>query len=117
MRLANKVVLVTGGNSGIGRSIVRRAVKEGAKVAIVGRDAAKGGDTLTEMKAEGADAAFFQEDLGLENKARDTVEDVARRFGRLDVVVNCAGAGARRSGVLPDDPPGERLRKLMRPNL
>jgi NAD(P)-dependent dehydrogenase (short-subunit alcohol dehydrogenase family) len=117
MRLANKVVLVTGGNSGIGRGIVRRAAQEGARVGFVGRDAGKGADTLGEMKSLGADAAFFQADLGIEAVARGMVDAVVRRFERLDVVVNCAGAGARRSGVLPEDPPGERLRKLMRPNL
>src|SRR5215472_14064513 len=55
MRLANKVVLVTGGNSGIGRGIVRRAAQEGARVGFVGRDAGKGADTLGEMKSLGAD--------------------------------------------------------------
>ena len=117
MRFKDKVALVTGGNSGIGRAIVRRFVKEGARVAIIGRDKAKGEDTLAEMKSLGADAAFFRVDLGDEAPAREMVADVAKRFGRIDVVVNNAGAGARRSGVRREDAPGERMRKLMRPNL
>jgi NAD(P)-dependent dehydrogenase (short-subunit alcohol dehydrogenase family) len=117
MRFKNKVALVTGGNSGIGRGIVRRFVTEGARVAIVGRDEAKGRDTLAEMRALGGDVEFYQADLGSEAAARDMVEAVARRFGRIDILVNNAGAGARRSGVRQEDPPGERLRKLMRSNL
>jgi NAD(P)-dependent dehydrogenase (short-subunit alcohol dehydrogenase family) len=117
MRLRNKVVLVTGGNSGIGRGIVRRAVKEGARVAIGGRDPAKGADTLAEMRALGADAEFFPADLGSEAAGREVVAAVVQRFGRLDVVVNNAGGGARRAGVLAEDGPGERLGKVMRMNL
>jgi len=45
------------------------------------------------------------------------IEAVAKRFGHLDVVVNNAGGGARRAGVLPQDAPGERLRKVMASNL
>jgi NAD(P)-dependent dehydrogenase (short-subunit alcohol dehydrogenase family) len=117
MRLQDKVVLVTGGNSGIGRGIARRAAAEGARLAIVGRDPAKGADTVAELSGAGHEAAFFAADLGDEAAARTAVEAAVGRFGRLDVVVNNAGAGARRSGVEAGDEPGERLAKLMKPNL
>jgi NAD(P)-dependent dehydrogenase (short-subunit alcohol dehydrogenase family) len=117
MRLKDKVVLVTGGNSGIGRGIVREAIKEGARVAFAGRDAAKGADTLAEMQSGGAEVAFFPGDLSVEAEAEALVRDAEARFGRIDVVVNNAGVGARRSGVLPEDPPGVRLRKVLGPTL
>jgi len=117
MNLEDKVVLVTGGNSGIGRGIVRCAVEGGARVAICGRDADKGADTLAEMKALGGDAEFFRADLAEEAAARDMVAAALAHFGRLDVVVNNAGAGASRSAVAPDDPPGERLQTLLGANL
>lgn len=117
MNLEDKVVLVTGGNSGIGRGIVRRAVEAGARVAICGRDAAKGGDTVAEMRALGGDVEFFAADLSDEAAARDMVTAARARFGRLDVVVNNAGAGARRSAVDPEDGPGDRLRRLLGSNL
>ncbi len=117
MRLRNKVVLVTGGNSGIGRGIVRCAAAEGARVAIAGRDRLKGADTLEEIESAGGEGAFFAGDLSREADARALVEQACARFGRLDVVVNNAGVGSRRCGVEPADGPGERLRKLMGPNL
>lgn len=117
MRLKDKVVLVTGGNSGIGRGIVRCVVAEGAQVAILARDAAKGAETVEEVRADGGEAAFFPGDLGVEAEARALVEAARAQFGRLDVVVNNAGAGARRSGVSEGDGPGARLRKLLAPNL
>jgi len=117
MRLRGKVTLVTGGNSGIGRAIALRAAAEGARVAITGRDPAKGARVLAELHAAGAEATFIGADLGEERQAAELVAAVAARFGRIDVVVNNAGAGARRSDVRAEDGPGERLRKLLRPNL
>jgi NAD(P)-dependent dehydrogenase (short-subunit alcohol dehydrogenase family) len=116
MKLLGKIVLVTGGNSGIGRAIALRAGAEGARVAIAGRDRTKGGGVLGELQAAGTEAAFFAADLGEETQAADLVGAVAAHFGGIDVVVNNAGAGARRSPIEPHDGPGERLRKLMRAN-
>jgi NAD(P)-dependent dehydrogenase (short-subunit alcohol dehydrogenase family) len=116
MKLSDKVTLVTGGNSGIGRAIALRAASEGARVAITGRDQAKGDRVLSELHAAGAAAVFFAADLGEEAQAADLVGAVAAHFGRIDVVVNNAGAGARRSPIEPNDGPGERMHKLMRAN-
>ncbi|MDB6083678.1 MAG: dehydrogenase, short-chain alcohol dehydrogenase like protein [Gammaproteobacteria bacterium] len=117
MKLKDRVVLVTGGNSGIGRSIALRAAAEGARVAITGRDPAKGASVLAELQAAGAEAAFFAADLGEEAEAAGLVSAVAARFGGIDVIVNNAGAGARRSPIDPGDGPGIRLHKVMRANL
>ncbi|MBK8157861.1 MAG: SDR family oxidoreductase [Rhodospirillaceae bacterium] len=117
MRFKDKVVMVTGGTTGIGFGIARRAALEGAKVAIVGRNADRGRAALKELSPFSADAHFFPRDVSLEADARAMIGDVVAQFGRLDVVVNNAGAGARRSGVEAADGPGERLRKLMAANL
>jgi NAD(P)-dependent dehydrogenase (short-subunit alcohol dehydrogenase family) len=117
VKLPDKVVLVTGGNSGIGRSIALTAAAEGARVAITGRDPAKGGRVLAELRAAGAEADFLAADLAEEAQAAALVAEISRRFGGIDVVVNNAGAGTVRSDVLPEDGPGDRLRKVMRVNL
>ena len=117
MKLADQIVLVTGGNSGIGRAIALRAAAEGARVAISGRDPLKGARVVAELRASGADAEFMPAELTDETQAVQLIAAVARRFGGLHVVVNNAGAGARRSAVRVEDGPGERLRKLMSTNL
>ena len=117
VKLHDQIALVTGGNSGIGRAIALRAAAEGARVAITGRDPDKGARVLAELRAAGADAAFMAADLADERQAAGLVAAVAKHFGGLNVVVNNAGAGTRRSSVRAEDGPGERLRKVMGANL
>ena len=115
--LAGKVALITGGNSGIGRSITHRFVHEGASVAFVGRDETKGASVLKELESVGADCAFFALDLADEAAVSQLIDDVEQRFERLDIVVNNAGLGGRRSGIEEADSPGVRWDKLRGPNL
>jgi len=117
MKLQGKIILVTGGNSGIGRAIALRAAAEGARVAITGRDPAKGARVLAELQATGAEATFIAASLGEEAQAAEVIGTVAARLGGLNVVVNNAGSSTRYSDVRVEDGPGERLRKMMRINL
>ncbi len=117
MRLQDKVVLVTGGNSGIGLGIVRCALRAGAQVAFSGRDAAKGQAVVRKLQAAGGDVAFFAGDLSIEAEAEALIRATVARFGRLNVVVNNAGMSSTRSGIAPEDGPGTRLRKNLGPNL
>jgi NAD(P)-dependent dehydrogenase (short-subunit alcohol dehydrogenase family) len=116
MRFKDKVVLVTGGNSGIGRGIAHEFAAEGARVAIAGRNVEKGLAVQKEMRDAGWHATFFQCDLTDEASAKNLVEAVSA-WGALDVLINNAGLGARRADVNPSDPPGTRWRKFREPNL
>lgn len=116
MRFENRTVLVTGGNSGIGRGIVHYFARQGARIAFAGRDRAKGAAVEAEVRALGGEATFFACDLSDETAVARLIDDVARLVG-LHVVVNNAGAGARRGGILPDDAPGTRWDKMRGPNL
>ena len=115
--LANKVVLVTGGNSGIGRGIALRLARDGARVSIVARDRDKGRAVLNEITALGAKAAFFAAELDREAAVVAMLEGVFEEFGCIDYVVNNAGIGSRRSGIETTDPPGLRWDKLRGSNL
>ena len=117
MRLKDKTILVTGGNSGIGRSIALRAAAEGARVAITGRDPEKGARVLGELQSTGAEATFIAAHLGEEAEAAELIAAVTAHFGGFDVIVNNAGSSTRYSDVRAEDGPGARFRKVMRINL
>lgn len=117
MQFDGKVALVTGGNSGIGRGIVQRFAREGAGVALVGRDAKKGNAVEAELAAIGGSGRFFQCDLADERNVRTLIGDVIGHFGRLDIVVNNAGLGSLRAGIAPEDGPGARWDKMRGANL
>jgi len=89
----NRVALVTGGTSGIGRATAIAFARAGARVAILARDAEKGASTRDAIAREGAPALFVQADVRDEASVASAVAHTVDRFGRLDFGVNCAGAG------------------------
>lgn len=111
----DRIVLVTGGNSGIGRGIVRRFVRCGAYVIIVARDAEKGAATVNEIGKDRAE--FHSVDLSCEDDVAHMLRDIEKNAGRLDVVVNNAGLGSRRSGITATDGPGVRWDRIRGANL
>ncbi len=87
MSLSGKVALVTGGSRGIGKSVAMLFLKEGANVAITGRDT----DRLELVRKELGDVLTIPADIRNEKKVQSAVEKVIEKFGRLDILVNNAG--------------------------
>ena len=85
--LNNKVALVTGAGTGIGRAIAQRLADEGAYVMIVGRTAG----TLKETAACNERITYLTTDLESEAGIQTVVQAVGERYGRLDILVNNAG--------------------------
>jgi NAD(P)-dependent dehydrogenase (short-subunit alcohol dehydrogenase family) len=88
MRLKNKVVLVTGSTTGIGKAIAIRCLTEGASVIIHGLERDLGDQVLTEIGSD--KAALHIEDLSVEGSSQRLVDIAINRFGRLDALVNNA---------------------------
>jgi NAD(P)-dependent dehydrogenase (short-subunit alcohol dehydrogenase family) len=93
-RLAGKVAVVTGGAQGIGRAIVEKLAQEGARVSFLDRDEAGGASTARELGGRGPAVAFLRADVTREAEVKAAVEQVIRREGGLDVLVNNAGVNA-----------------------
>ena len=98
MTLQNKVAIVTGGDSGIGRSIVLELARLGAKVVI---DYASHADAAAAVAAEvtalGSAAVTVQADVSQPADLQRLVDTAVRKFGRLDIMVNNAGVETRTS--------------------
>jgi NAD(P)-dependent dehydrogenase (short-subunit alcohol dehydrogenase family) len=90
-KLKDKVVLITGGDSGIGRAVAVAMAREGAKIAIVYLEEHKDADeTLRAVEGEKSRAIKIAGDVGIENFCREAVEKTVKEFGRLDILVNNA---------------------------
>lgn len=89
--LNGKVVIVTGGTSGIGRDTAVLFAKCGAKVAIAGRREPEGHETVRLIQDAGAESLFVQTDVAKQGDVETLVQKVAEKFGRLDVAFNNAG--------------------------
>ena len=92
-RLENKVAIVTGGTSGIGKACVEAFVREGAKVVFCGRREEKGQAIAEELNAAGGDTLFVKADLQKEEDAINVVKSCVDKYGTVDVLMNNAGFG------------------------
>lgn len=88
MRLKDKVIIVTGSTTGIGKAIAKRCVAEGAKVVIHGLEQDLGEEVLAEIGTE--HAVFHQEDITSETCPDNLVNLAVKTFGKIDAVVNNA---------------------------
>ncbi|HMM23043.1 MAG TPA: SDR family NAD(P)-dependent oxidoreductase [Selenomonadales bacterium] len=89
--LKGQVALITGGTSGIGLATAELFLRQGAKVAINGRDGDKGLTAKKKLKAISRDVLFLQGDVAGHDECRRIVGDTVEHYGKLEVVVNSAG--------------------------
>ena len=93
-RLLDKVAIVTGSASGIGRATALRFAQEGAKVVVVtDQRIALGEETVDLIRAAGGTAAFVRADVGIAADVTNMVRFAVDTFGRLDILVNNAARG------------------------
>ena len=113
--LNQKVCIVTGGGSGIGRATVLAMAGLGARVAVVGRTRSKLDEVVREVGSVGGSARAYVADVSDWDAVATMTADVIERWERLDVLVNNAGSNVRHRGVLDTTP--EEIERLIAINL
>lgn len=91
MKLKNRIALVTGGGSGLGRGIALAFAREGAKVAICGRNEKRLQNVKEEIEGIGSEALAVKADVSSSSQVKELFTKVLARFGTLDILVNNAG--------------------------
>jgi NAD(P)-dependent dehydrogenase (short-subunit alcohol dehydrogenase family) len=91
MKLADKVAIITGGNSGIGEATAKLFSKEGARVCITGRNEKRCQDVVAKINNAGGQAIYAVADVRFPDECRKTVEATIEAFGKVDILLNNAG--------------------------
>src|SRR5699024_8311970 len=90
MRLKDKVAIITGGAQGIGRGIVERFAHEGAHVIIADINEKVGLQTEKELQQQELNVTFQQTDISKENRVLELVNEVIKRFNKIEILINNA---------------------------
>ena len=111
--MENKVVVITGASSGIGKACAMTFAKAGASIVIAGRDAEKLKKAETDLKKVTSDVLYITCDVGNESDSKRLIEETIKRFGKIDILINNAGISMR---ALFEETDLSVLRKLMDTN-
>lgn len=115
-KLANKVAIITGGDSGIGKSVAIYFAKEGADIAIVYlKEIADAEDTKKLVEAEGRKCLLFSGDIGFEDFCKEIVKKTIDEFGKINILVNNAAEQHPQNSLL--NITSTQLEKTFRTNI
>jgi NAD(P)-dependent dehydrogenase (short-subunit alcohol dehydrogenase family) len=101
MRLADKVALITGAGSGLGRESAQLFAREGAKVVVTDLQESRAKETVGLVTEQGGDAIAIKADVTVEKEVEDAVTRAVEHYGRLDVMFANAGIPAKDFGLVP----------------
>ena len=108
--MKDKVVIITGGSSGIGKALAYEYGNKGSKIVITGRRKAPLDETVAELNAAGIDAFAVQADASVEEDNKRMAEQTLEKYGKIDILINNAGISMR---ALFEDLDLDVLRKVM----
>jgi len=91
MRLENRVAIITGAGSGIGRAAAQLFAKEGARIVVADLDRDRGEETVQNIRAKGGQSIFVYADVTKSSLVESAVSEAISEFGRVDILYNSAG--------------------------
>lgn len=108
--MKNKVVIITGGSSGIGKACAFAFGKAGARIVVTGRNQQNLDATLLELKNDAIEAISVHADVSIEKDNEKLISETLKKYGRIDVLINNAGISMR---ALFEDLDLSVIRKVM----
>ena len=115
-KLQDKVAIITGGDSGIGRAVAIAFAREGADVAILYLNEHQDAEeTRRQVEQEGRGCLHIAGDIGMEEHCRNSIEQVMQRFGKLDILINNASEQHPQKSI--EDITEEQLVRTFRTNV
>jgi NAD(P)-dependent dehydrogenase (short-subunit alcohol dehydrogenase family) len=102
MRLKDKVIIITGAGSGIGREAALLFAREGGRIVVADLNDKSGEKTVAEISSTGGSAFYIYTDVSKEAQVRDMIRTAEEKFGRLDVMMNNAGIFPDADGSVTD---------------
>lgn len=115
MRLSNRVALITGSGSGMGRASAVLFSQEGAKIAVVDIDGKGAQQTVESIKQKGGEAFAIQADVSRASDAEKMIKDTVNKYGRMDILFNNAGIALSSTPV--EQVPEELFDRIMDVNV
>ena len=91
MKLKNKVALISGATSGMGKGIAKLFAKEGAAVILSGRSAERGNQIVDEIRQDGGEAIFIAADISKVDDVQKLVQQAVKKYGKINILVPNAG--------------------------
>lgn len=116
--MANQVVLITGGASGIGKAVAQKLIARGITVILSGRRQEAGDIAVAEISAlarDGAQARFIRNDVANEDEVKAMIDGIISEFGRLDMAVN--NAGISNESLTVDQSSSQNYREMVDTNI
>lgn len=109
MKIKDRVVIITGAGSGIGKATALLFAKERASVVVVDVDREKGEGTVNNIREKGGDALFIEADVSKATDAKKIADETIRKYSKIDILFNNAGIFATGNVMTTDEEKWDRV--------